>query len=97
MTEEQRQDWEERKYNEFLELDFNTDMLPIIKKCYSIASNDINLKIPYSSIILKNVNYIVKKENMEISYQQWKSFMGYYNSNCINEVVQNNLLKLGIK
>lgn len=96
VSEQEREHWEEKKLLEFESLDFQNDIIPILKECYNIASKDTEISIPYSDVILKNINLITSKEPMSITYKQWKSFMAYHKWNCKKEIQQNNLHKLGL-
>jgi hypothetical protein len=93
---QKRQEWEKENHLKFQELDWDTDIKPILRECYELASNDINLEIPYSDVVLKNIQLITNKEPMSITYKQWKSFKVYHNTNLQKKTIQNNLHKLGI-
>ncbi len=96
ISQKQREEWEEKNRLLFESFNWETDILPIIKECYQIAIADTEFNIPYSDLVLKNIQLITSREVMEISYKQWKSFKAYHNSNCKKQIQQSNLHKLGL-
>lgn len=96
ISQQQREEWEEKNRLLFDSLDWNTDIIPILKECYQLAIADTDLQIPYSDVVLKNIELITSKEEMVITYKQWKSFMAYHNANCKKQIQQSNLHKLGL-
>jgi hypothetical protein len=90
------EEWDKHNLEIFKSLNFKKDIIPIIKDCYYIASNDIEFIIPYSALVLKNIAIITDKEPMVITYKQWKSFKAYYKNNCTAAIKLINLNKLGI-
>lgn len=96
ISQKQREDWDEKNRLLFESFDWEIDILPILKECYQIAIADTEFKIPYSDLVLKNIQLITNKEEMEITYKQWKSFKAYHNSNCKKQIQLNNLHKLGL-
>lgn len=83
MTYKEKKEWETEKLEEFKELTWKDDIIPVLQKCYNIAISDVDFEIPYTSVVLKNISTITNKEPMEISFRQWKSFQAYlkHNSN----------------
>ena len=57
---------------------------------------DTEFKNTYTQLVIANLNIITTKQPMEVTYQQWKSFMAYYkyNRKSNTEILQ--LDKLGL-
>ena len=76
-----RAEWESENLKKFHQLDFEKDIIPVIRKCYEIAIADEEQKNDYTDVVLQNINLITNKEPMSITYRQWKSFNAYLKSN----------------
>lgn len=99
MTQEKyipKKNWEEEYKEKFHKLDWETEIVPIIRACGRFALQDTDQTDRFTPLVIKNIKIITNKDPMEVTFQQWKSFMAYYNYNCRPDVVKNNFSKLGI-
>jgi len=88
--------WEEKNFEKFESLDFQQDILPILRECAKFALNDKEFSNTYTKLVIANLNIITNKQPMQITYQQYKSFMAYYNHNCKSNTQVLQLDKLGL-
>lgn len=93
---EPKKTWEEEQFEKYQSLDFQKDVLPILRECAKFAMSDKEFKNTYTKLVIANLNIITTKQPMEITYQQWKSFMAYYNHNCKSNTEILQLDKLGL-
>jgi DUF438 domain-containing protein len=99
MRNEQRislKEWDRQNEEKFRTLDFQEDILPILKECAKFAMSDTEFKNTYTKLVIANLNIITNKYPMEITYQQYKSFMAYYNHNCKSNTQVLQLDRLGL-
>ena len=68
--------WMENLNDEFKNQSWES-ILQLMKDVYKVAKNDINLDNPYTELVLSNLKLITNKEDMEITFKQWKSFRAY--------------------
>ena len=73
--------WQEKKQQEFKNLDFNKEIKPLLQKCYNLAISDVDMKLPYTSMVLNNLKIITSQNPMGISYNQYKSMIMYIRNN----------------
>jgi hypothetical protein len=75
-----RLDWENELNNSFMQLNFKDDLIPLMRKCYELATSDIGPTLEYTDVVLENIAIITNKETMEMTFKQYKSFNAYINS-----------------
>ena len=72
--------WMQTLYDEFQSQSWEA-ITKLMKEVYLLAKNDTNLDNPYTELVLNNLKIITNKENMEVSFKQWKSFNAYLGKN----------------
>lgn len=77
MTSIQKSDWEAKIKKEWDSLEFEKDILPLLQVCHQIAIADVDMEMPYTDVVLKNLGIITNKPDMSVSFNQWKSFRAY--------------------
>ena len=73
--------WQEKKQQEFKNLDFDKEIKPLLQKCYNLAISDVDLKLSYTSMVLNNLKIITSRNPMSISFNQYKSMVMYIRNN----------------
>ena len=71
-----KETWMENLLDEFKNESWES-ILQLMKDVYKIAKNDTDLNNSYTELVLNNLKLITNKENMEITFKQWKSFRAY--------------------
>ena len=80
-------DWQSEQQERFLKLKWDTDLIPLLRTCYELASKDVELTNPYTSVVLDNIKIITNKNPMSMSFKQYKSFIMYSKENEPKEII----------
>ena len=75
---------------------YDTDIKPLLIACAKIATDDVDKLNSYTELVMKNLNIIVNKEGMTVTFKQWVSLKLYYNNYKKTQLLinPNNLSKL---
>lgn len=71
-----KETWMDNLLNEFKSQSWES-ILQLMKDVYKIAKSDTEFNNPYTELVLNNLKLITNKEDMEITFKQWKSFKAY--------------------